>query len=294
MGTPLSIAMCSNRPQKLANAAWLLDCTAVGDEVLLVVDLAPGPAETNVLTGLASRGVRVLSNGANRGLSHSRNQALARCAHRHLVYVDDDIVVGRETVEAIRTAVSAGAGIVGVWLEPTFIGPPSWWLSGGQYHYLGVHHTVEQAKTWGACMAVDTKLAQQIGLTFRNDLGRRGNSLRSGEDTAFLADLRAAGASERFLRDSVAAHQVPPERSRLRYLLRRSWWQGRSEVCRSTALSSLRKEWRRAVAPGPAAASVGRRYLLSLLYTGAVLSGIVTEGAIRAIRRGRGRLPGSS
>jgi hypothetical protein len=241
----------------------------------------------DLLTDLASRGVRVLLNGANLGLAYSRNQALAQCVHQYLVYVDDDIVVPPETIESIRAAVSEGAGIVGVWLEPTLIGPAPWWLTGGQYHYLGVHHTVEQAKTWGACMAVDAKLARQTGLRFRDDLGRRGNGLQSGDDTTFLVELRTAGATECFLRESVAAHQVPAGRMRLAYLLRRAWWQGRSEVRRSAATASLRKEWRRAVAAGPAAAGTVRRHLLGLMYMGAVMSGIVAEIAFRVVRRRR-------
>lgn len=287
MGTPLSIAVCSNRPWNLESGGRLLESTADGDEVLLVVDLEPGPDETDLLTEMSSRGVRVLINGANCGLAYSRNQALAHCGHQYLVYVDDDVVVPPETIESIRAAVSNGAGIVGVWLEPTLAGPAPWWLTGGQYHYLGVHHTVEQAKTWGACMAVDAELARQAGLRFRDDLGRRGNGLQSGDDTTFLVELRAAGASECFLRESAAAHKVPPGRTRLTYLLRRAWWQGRSEVRRSAARAALGKEWRRAVAAGPAAAGAVRRYVLGLMYTGAVTSGIITEAAFWVVRRGR-------
>lgn len=289
MSVPLSFAMCSNRPHNFTNAGRLVDVVGVEDEVVLVVDMQPGPAEAAELAHLASHGVHILNNGANRGLSHSRNQALAKCKHRHLVYVDDDIVLTAETVEAIRKATDEGANIVGVWLEPRFRGPRPWWLTGGQYHYLGVHHTYEQAKTWGACMAVDVDLARRAGITFRDELGRRGNALQSGDDTTFLNDLRAVGATECFLRNAVASHRVEPGRTRPTYLLRRAWWQGRSEVRRSTAAASLGKEWRRGVSPGPAAAGKGLRYALSLIYTGAVASGIATEYVLQLAKRGSDR-----
>jgi glycosyltransferase involved in cell wall biosynthesis len=290
VGTPLSIAVCSNRPQNLAGVSLLLDSTAEDDEILLVVDLEPGPEMAEQLTDLAARGVRVSINGCNRGLAYSRNRALAQCRHQYLVYVDDDAVVPPETIEAIRDTVGDGAGIVGVWLAPRFQSRLPWWLTGGQYHYLGVHHTVELATTWGACMALDARLARQAGLQFRTELGRHGKALLSGEDTTFLAELRRAGAIERFLTGSAASHYVSADRTRLAYLLRRAWWQGRSEMRRSAARTSLSKEWRRAVATGPASTAPARRYLLAVLYVAAVASGIVVEYATQAVSAGRGQL----
>jgi glycosyltransferase involved in cell wall biosynthesis len=283
VGTPLSIAVCSNRPRNLADVALLLDSTTQDDEVLLVVDLEPGPELAEQLIDLEAQGVRVLVNGGNCGLAYSRNRALARCRHQYLVYVDDDAVVPPETIEAIRDTVGSGAGIVGVWLAPRFQSRVPWWLTGGQYHYLGVHHTVELATTWGACMALDARLARQAGLQFRTELGRRGNALLSGEDTSFLSELRRAGATEQFLTGSAASHYVSADRTGLTYLLRRAWWQGRSEMRRSAAGTSLSKEWRRAVATGPASAAPARRYLLAVLYVAAVATGIVAEYAIQAV-----------
>jgi glycosyltransferase involved in cell wall biosynthesis len=290
VGTPLSIAMCSNRPRNLADIGLLLDSTTADDEVMLVVDLEPGPELTEQLTDLEAQGVRVLVNGGNCGLAYSRNRALAQCRHQYLVYVDDDAVVPPETIEAIRDTVGGGAGIVGVWLAPRFQRRVPWWLTGGQYHYLGVHHTVELATTWGACMALDARLARQAGLQFRTELGRRGNALLSGEDTTFLAELRRAGATEKFLTGSEVSHYVPADRTRLSYLLRRAWWQGRSEMRRSAARTSLSKEWRRAVATGPASAAPARRYLLAALYVAAVATGIAAEYAIRAVPVERSQL----
>jgi glycosyltransferase involved in cell wall biosynthesis len=191
-------------------------------------------------------GVRVLPNGANRGLSYSRNRALAECAHRILVFLDDDVTLTRDTLDGIRAQAVKGAAILGVRLVPVF--PQAarpWWLTGGQFHYLGVHHQLDRARTWGACMAVDADLANRHGIRFRDELGRRGQALQSGDDTTFLNELRAIGATEAFLTSVCAAHQVSPERQWLRYLMRRAWWQGRSERRRRSLALALVKEWRR-------------------------------------------------
>lgn len=289
MGTRLSLAVCSNRPTNLAGVSHLRDCVTPDDEILLVVDLPDDEYAADTVTALGTAGVRVLPNGANRGLSYSRNRAMDEATNRILVYVDDDVTLERSTVDAIRTAADAGAGIVGVWLEPAFSLEPPWFLTGGQYHYLGVHHTAQRARTWGACMAVDIELAREHGLRFRDDLGRRGQQLQSGDDTTFLGDLQGLGADHVFLDSARARHRVPPERARLRYLLRRAWWQGRSEVRRGTAVAAIPKEWSRAMAIGPASAALPRRAFLSTLFTTTVMVGIAWEWATARAPRNAGQ-----
>lgn len=45
-------------------------------------------------------------------------------------------------------------------------------------------------------------------------------------------------------------HDIDPSRLTLRYLVRRAYWQGRSEVRRGQMLAGLCKEWTRYVAAG--------------------------------------------
>jgi glycosyltransferase involved in cell wall biosynthesis len=278
----LSVAICTNRPQNSRYVLSAMASLAPGDELIVVLDVGDADC-VDLASELTGQGARVLRNGANRGLSYSRNQALAECANRILVYLDDDITICPRTLDAIRREAAAGAGIVGVLLVPVFpTAARPWWLTGGQYHYLGVHHSVRQAKTWGACMAVDAALANRHGLRFRQELGRRGRALQSGDDTTFLAELRAAGATERFVADVHARHHVSPERERLSYLIRRAWWQGRSEYRRRCLVFAIKKEWRRNAAPGPLSARRPRRIALAVGYLSAVIAGGCYEAMSRA------------
>lgn len=269
----LSVAICTNRPGNRRHMLSTLASLAPGDELLVVLDVADTDGE-DLAAELRRRGARILRNGANLGLSHSRNRALAECANRVLVYVDDDVTIDRPTLDAIRREVAAGAGIVGVMLVPVFAtGSNPWWLTGGQYHYVGVHHGVGGARTWGACMAIDAALANSHGLLFRPELGRHARGLQSGDDTSFLTELRAAGAQERFLTDVSVKHHINSDRRRLRYLIRRAWWQGRSERRRQSLASAIAKEWRRNSARGPASARWPRRIALAVGYVSAVVAG---------------------
>jgi hypothetical protein len=284
----LSVAICTNRPRNIGNIVAVADSLAAGDELLVMLDIAPRDAPAGLSAELDRPGIRMLPNGANRGLSYSRNRALAECAHRILVFLDDDVTVSRDTLDRIRATAVQGAGIVGVRLVPVF--PQAtrpWWLTGGQYHYLGVHHQLNWAKTWGACMAVDADLANRRGIRFRDELGRRGQALQSGDDTTFLAELRAVGATEAFLTSVCAAHHVSPERQRLRYLMRRAWWQGRSERRRHSLGLAVVKEWRRNAGDGPAAAGPLRRSALAVAFVAAVVVGGCWEVAVSAASRGR-------
>ncbi len=102
----------------------------------------------------------------------------------------------------------------------------------------------------------------------------------------FLVELRPAGANERFLRDSVAFHEVSPGLTRLTYLPRRAWWKGRSEVRRSAAREALGRQWPPRVAEGPAATRAIRHNLLGLTYNGVVASVINTNIAVEVVRSG--------
>jgi glycosyltransferase involved in cell wall biosynthesis len=269
----LSVVVCTNRPSLAAVAlARLADARQPGDEVMVVIDQSPDEAAATLAALADDLGMRVVQQPSNLGLSVARNTAIARVACRHLVFVDDDVVVGDDTLDAIRAGFRSGHEIVGVRICADTSGAPlPWYVSPGQLHYLAVHH--EQAKTWGACMGIDAEFARRSAVRFRAELGRRGEGLQSGDDTSFIADLRAAGGRETILDNVVVGHLIPPERLRVHYLTRRAIWQGRSEVRRRSALTGLAKEWRRNLG-----GAVGvTQHLVGLWFVGAVTFGVLRE-----------------
>ncbi|MCG6497023.1 glycosyltransferase family 2 protein [Kitasatospora sp. A2-31] len=282
MTVPLTVAVCSNRPDLLLAALDRLPgVLGTDDHLVVVVDTAADAATQRRLTVPADRRT-VLFNGATIGLSYSRNLALKEAPTRHVVFVDDDIVPTTDAVEDLRAALADGAHVAGTRITADLQGRRTpWWLTTGQLHYLGSHHPDLPASIWGGCFALDRDHARLLGLDFDSRLGRVGTNLASAEDTTLVRRLATLGATTAVLHDTQVRHLIPVHRLRPGYLLRRAYWQGRSEVRRGTARAGLHKEWRRNRSGGPG----GRPAVLAVLYTAAVLTGIGRELLDPARRR---------
>ncbi|MGH3868270.1 MAG: glycosyltransferase [Pseudonocardiaceae bacterium] len=270
----MTIAICSNRPAQLAR---ILPAArrAVGeaDRILVVLDTGNGFSGGR----LEMDRVDYLNNDRNRGLVYSRNRVMKECVTRHVVFVDDDVVVDSRAIESLRAALASGASVVGARITADFGGKKvPWFVSAGQLHYLGSHDPNAPASTWGGCFGVDVESARLFGVDFDERLGRFGWSLNSGEDTTFVRRMRSQGVVEVVLDEPDVRHLIAPDRLRLRYLIRRAYWQGRSEVRRRDVQRGVLKEWRR----NTRSAGFGiRRSSLAMLYMSAVVAGAVAEAA---------------
>lgn len=289
---PLTLAVCSNRPEQLSKH-WRSNLAALGagDRFLVVLDTGNTPDTSEVADELRASGVAVIINHKNLGLALSRNIALSNCSTSHLVFIDDDVLVSEDVVEAMRLAFAGGAGIVGVKVSGPSRGfPVPWYLSEGQFHYLAIHNPrTSSFNTWGACMGLNMDLVKSLDIKFQPTLGRKGDTPMCGEDTTFLKDLKSCGATEACLGHVAVSHNFDPARLSLAYLLRRAYWQGRTEVRRGDTRGGLRKEWRRYLDTG---ARPLKRISLALMYGAVVGLGVLAErlsGPARAGREGETR-----
>ncbi|WP_181446573.1 glycosyltransferase [Streptomyces sp. NTH33] len=274
---PLTIAVCSNRPDLLPGAV-ARTAAAIGpqDRLLIIADMPAQhlPALPTSSSPQLSR-IRVLCNEENQGLAHSRNKAMKEATTRHLVFLDDDIIPTAEALARMRAALAAGAHITGTRITAHLQGHRRpWFLTSGQLHYLGSHAPARPASIWGGSFAVDSEHARLLGVGFDERLGRIGGSLTSAEDTTFVREMTARGATATILHDAEVRHLIPAHRLTLAYLLRRAFWQGRSEARRNDARRGIGKEWGRNRS-GDGARPV--RAALAVLYTASVLLGVCWE-----------------
>ncbi|MGH3897835.1 MAG: glycosyltransferase family 2 protein [Pseudonocardiaceae bacterium] len=274
------VAVCSGRIEDVRRR-WEHNIGRLDkDDYLVVMDCAETAMIRRVGEQIATAGGMVHVQGERKGLSAARNHVLAAHPDRRILFLDDDAYLDCRALDAIRDAFNDGAEVVGARLLP----PPEWsrlpwFMTTGQMHLLGWHAPWAPVKIWGACMGVDASFAARHGLTFDLKLGRTGRRLESGDDTSFIARMKEHGARETVLPDVGVVHDVHPERVSVRYLTRRAYWQGRSEVRRGQGRDGLRKEWRRYRNGG----GTPRAFLLSLWYVGAVAVGIAHEaGPIRS------------
>jgi glycosyltransferase involved in cell wall biosynthesis len=217
-----------------------------GDYYIVILDVPTSPETDELVRELEALRALVVVNGANKGLSFSRNVAIEKCPTSHLIFTDDDVELTAATIAEIKDACAEGYEIVGVRIDArsTMIFPS--YVGIGQLHYLTIHNALTKPTIWGACMSLDVQFVRRHGLYFRNELGRRSHDLTSGEDTSFVDAMKAIGGRDVFLNQSGVIHCFDPLRLRASYIVRRAMWQGRTEWRRGP-LFGLKKEWARNV-----------------------------------------------
>lgn len=183
------------------------------------------------------------------GLSGARNSGITYGSNPVVCFIDDDAVPLPGWSVAVREAFSEPeVAAVGGRVRPRFTGTdggivprPRWvpescdWVFGCDYAG-GPSDGALIRNPIGAAMAVRREILDE-GEGFRSGVGRLGADCAGGEETELFQRL-TAGHPERQVRKKDAfrvLHSVPPSRVCLRYVLRRSFMEGRSKA----ALSAL-------------------------------------------------------
>ena len=183
------------------------------------------------------------------GLSKARNTGWLACQSPYVAYLDDDAIPCPAWVESIFNAfetvqpkpVSIGGPIHPLWEIPR----PDWLsptmetlftiLEGGDTsRWFGAHEY-----PWGANVVYRRDALEKFG-GFCEQLGRKGQSLLSGEETLLNETLTAEGERFYYSSQAAVAHWVPKERINPEWLIQRSYWQGYSVALVNTILG---KSW---------------------------------------------------
>jgi GT2 family glycosyltransferase len=180
------------------------------------------------------------------GLSRARNRGLAAAACELVAFVDDDTApapdwAGRIVAPFDDTAI----GCVGGTCTPAFESPRPEWLSDRLLQYAGITHFGPHARPaansseypFGANVAFRRSAVTDAG-GFREELGRIGSSLLSGEEADLIDHVRTAGWKVWLQPDAVVSHSVSPERCLGSYYWRRLWWQGVSRARAGVSLGA--------------------------------------------------------
>ncbi|MCW2499565.1 MAG: mftF [Frankiales bacterium] len=198
---------------------------------LVVVDNDPAPHPAPELPP----GARLVHEPTP-GAAAARNRGIAETDTPLLAMLDDDVVPDPGWLRALAAPVLAGrADLAGgrVVLDPSV--PRPRWLAAGLEGYLTAldlgpeEAPLDRTGTLlTASLLVRTDLLRAIG-GFDTDLGPKGGSQLVGDDVQLVRDLRRAGARAVWVPSSVVVHELPAERTRPGWVLRRAYLQGRSD-----------------------------------------------------------------
>jgi glucosyl-dolichyl phosphate glucuronosyltransferase len=172
------------------------------------------------------------------GLSRARNRGIATATGEFLLFVDDDARPDPGWLDHVVAAYGddGAVGAVGGRVRLDYVGRrPQWVTATVEERYSAFDKGSEPRRLtgsqlpYGANMSVRRDLAVALG-GFSTDLGRVGSSLLSNEEQEFFRRLVAQGHAIAYEPRAVVRHLVPTERTTLRWVLRRAWAQGRSDV----------------------------------------------------------------
>jgi len=230
----LSVVVCAFSMARLELTVAAVAALAAQDpapsQIVVVVDYNE---PLRALLAERVKGAEVFSNEEPRGLSGARNTGLRHSTASIVAFVDDDAEAAPGWSRAMLAAFSdtAVVGVGGVAVPSWDHGVPAWfpeellWAVGCSYR--GQADTGEVRNPLGCNMAFRGDAIRSIG-AFDPTLGRLGTLPFGCEETELCVRLRAAARDARIIitRDSVVHHHVPAERSSLRYVWQRSYYEG--------------------------------------------------------------------
>ena len=243
----ISVVICAHTPERWdaleGGVRSVLDQTHPPHEVIVVVD------QDRALLSRARaafRDLRVVPNEGEPGLSGARNTGVRAATSDIVAFLDDDASADRDWLEVIARAhadprvIGTGGLVEPRWIEP----PPEWmppellWIVGCSYR--GLPTAVAPVRNpIGANMSFVRDVFDDVG-GFRGELGRFGNAPRSCEETEFAIRARRErpGTVVLHLPEARVRHAVPPARATWRYLLSRSWTEGRAKALVTSSVGS--------------------------------------------------------
>ena len=204
-------------------------------EVLLVLDPIDELIEFYKIHA-SSLAKIVVSEGI--GLSHARNTGAKNAVGEILAFIDDDAVADEKWLENSLLnytnvdVMGVGGRIDAAWASKR----PSWfpeeldWIVGCSYKGLPQKKTAIRNPI-GCNMSFRKAVLEKVGY-FRTDLGRLGNTLLCNEETEFAIRTLRMIPDSKIVYDpsAVVHHKVTKNREGLRYMWKRSFYEGISKA----------------------------------------------------------------
>ncbi|MDK2781497.1 MAG: hypothetical protein PWR13_525 [Archaeoglobi archaeon] len=205
------------------------------DEVILVLDPKEDLYEF-YYERLGDENIMIIS-ADDSGLSNARNAGVKASSGEIIAFIDDDAYPDPHWLEnMLKNFEDERVWVVGGRVIPEFEkGRPKWfpeeldWIVGCTYKGMPVKNG-EIRNPIGANMALRKRVFEKIGY-FHTKIGRKGKILVGSEETELCMRLKLKKPDVKVVYDqnAVVYHRVPEERLKLKYVLRRAYYEGISK-----------------------------------------------------------------
>jgi len=210
---------------------------------VVVVDNDPRQGGAETISGLSSESLESLARRLRvvveptSGSAAARNRGIDEARGTLTVFLDDDVVPSTTWLRELLAPLVAGRSDAAggrVILDPD-VRRPVWFDDDALGGYLAAFDPASEERDLAAGEFVVTSNAAFAteGLRasggFRADLGPRPGNPMVNDDVLLTRNFVAAGGRVRYAPAAVVVHELPPERLRPAYLLRRAYAQGRSD-----------------------------------------------------------------
>lgn len=231
----ITIAICTyNRARLLRTTLETLTALVEPEEAgwaVLVVDNNSTDATPDVLDAFEGRLPLRAVREERQGLSHARNRAVEEMEGDYVIWLDDDVKVTEPWLAAYARAFRQHpeAAFFGGPILPWFEGTPPEWL---RIHFdlvRGVYSCKRPDPTdgiisdptdipFGANVAFPAEVQRRH--PYNPELGRKGQSLRGGEEAEIILRLLKAGETGRWVGDATVRHFIAEESQNPGYVRR--------------------------------------------------------------------------
>ena len=180
--------------------------------------------------------MKVILNTKNLGLSESRNVGIKYAKGDIIAFFDDDAVANENwIIELVRMYEEYGAIAAGGKLVPLRIGGKMDFLPEEYYWLIGATHRgfadgiTEVRNTFGSNISFKREVLDVLG-GFRGEMGVKGSGALQGEETEMCERMKQRfGKGVMYNPDAVVHHKIFSGRMKIKFLLRRAFWQGYSK-----------------------------------------------------------------
>ena len=210
-------------------------------ELIVIVDHNPGLYRklTKTFQGWTSK-VRFILTPKHTSLSESRNLGAKVATGDVVVFTDDDIIVDeywiKNIVKAYKKykAVGVSGKVVPLWKDkpPKYLADEFLWLVGCTYRGFCNEELCKVRNGIGPNFSFKREVFNRVGY-FNENLGfaNKGRRMLQGEEAEFsIRVIRDFGNRIIHTNSAIVYHKVPARKTRIIYLLKRSFWQGYSKA----------------------------------------------------------------